>query len=91
MTLERPGRETARRAADELERRGLTAPARLLVDAHRPLAPLLADVGAALGPLARAVGGERAAAAARWLEEPDALDRLLEALDAKGERRARSG
>ena len=43
--------EPARRLADELGRRGLAAPARLLVDAHRPLAPLLADAGAALGPL----------------------------------------
>ena len=83
--------DPARRIADEIERRGLAAPARLLADAHRPLAPLLADLGAALGPLARAVGGERGAAAARWLEEPDALDSLVNALDAPGERRARPG
>jgi len=83
--------DPARRIADELERRGLAAPARLLADAHRPLAPLLADLGAALGPLARAVAGERGAAAARWLEEPEALDTLVNALDATGERRARPG
>jgi hypothetical protein len=83
--------DPARRIADELGRRGLAAPARLLADAHRPLAPLLADLGAALGPLARAVAGERGAAAARWLEEPDALDTLVNALDAAGERRARPG
>jgi len=81
-------RDLARRAADELGRRGLAAPARLLADAHRPLAPLLADVGAALGPLTRAVAGDRAASMVRWLEEPDALDQLVEALDTPGERRA---
>jgi hypothetical protein len=83
--------DPARRLAAELERRGLAAPARLLADAHRPLAPLLAELGAALGPLARVAAGEPAASVARWIEEPDALDRLVEALDAKGERRARPG
>jgi hypothetical protein len=84
-------RDAARRAADELDRRGLAAPARLLADAHRPLAPLLADVGAALGPLTRAVAGERAASMVRWLEDPGALDQLVDALDASGERRAGPG
>lgn len=84
-------RDPARRAADELDRRGLAAPARLLADAHRPLAPLLADMGAALGPLTRAIAGDRAASVARWLEDPDALDQLVEALDATGERRAGPG
>jgi hypothetical protein len=84
-------RDPARRAADELGRRGLAAPARLLADAHRPLAPLLADVGAALGPLTRAVAGERAASMVRWLEDPGALDQLVDALDASGERRAGPG
>lgn len=84
-------RDPARRAADELDRRGLAAPARLLADAHRPLAPLLADLGVALGPLMRAVAGGRAASAVRWLEEPGALDRLVDALDASGERRAGPG
>jgi hypothetical protein len=84
-------RDPARLAADELDRRGLAAPARLLADAHRPLAPLLADVGAALGPLTRAVAGERAASMVRWLEDPGALDQLVDALDASGERRAGPG
>jgi hypothetical protein len=84
-------RDPARRAADELDRRGLAAPARLLADAHRPLAPLLADVGAALGPLTRAVAGERAESMVRWLEDPAALDQLVDALDAPGERRAGPG
>jgi hypothetical protein len=84
-------RDPARLAADELDRRGLAAPARLLADAHRPLAPLLADVGAALGPLTQAVAGERAASMVRWLEDPGALDQLVDALDASGERRAGPG
>jgi hypothetical protein len=78
----------ARPLADELDRRGLAAPARLLADAHRPLAPLLADVGAALGPLTRAVGGRRGEMVARWLEGRDALDDVVQALDSREERRA---
>ncbi|HEX7171787.1 MAG TPA: hypothetical protein VF365_04155 [Candidatus Limnocylindria bacterium] len=84
-------RDPARRAADELDRRGLAAPARLLADAHRPLGPLLSDLGAALGPLTRAIAGDRAAPVVRWLERPSALDELVDALDAQGERRAGPG
>lgn len=83
--------DPARQAADELERRGLAAPARLLADAHRPLGPLLADLGVAIGPLARAIGGTRAEPLTRWLEDPGALDRLVVALDAEGEPRAEPG
>jgi hypothetical protein len=83
--------DPARRLADELDRRGLSAPARLLVDAHRPLAPLLSDLGAALGPLTRAVAGPRGGAIARWLEDPGALDDVVRELDAQGERRAGPG
>jgi len=83
--------DPARLVADELERRGLAAASRLLADAHRPLAPLMADIGAALGPLTRAVAGERAASMVRWLEDPDALDQVVRALDARGERRAGPG
>ena len=83
--------DPARLVADELDRRGLAAPGRLLADAHRPLAPLMADLGAALGPLARAVVGDRAASVLHWLEEPNALDQVVEAIDARGERHAGSG
>ncbi len=84
------GADPARQAAAELERRGLAIPARLLADAHRPLGPLLADLGVAIGPLARAVGGPRVGPLTRWLEDPAALDRLVGALD-EGEQRAESG
>jgi hypothetical protein len=83
--------DPARRLAEELDRRGLAIPGRLLADAHRPLSPLLADLGAALGPLTRAVAGQRGDAFARWLEGPAALDEVVQALDARGERRARPG
>ena len=81
----------ARRLAEELDRRGLAVPGRILADAHRPLSPLIADLGAALGPLTRAIGGSRGAAIAGWLEEPGALDEVVQALDARGERRAGPG
>lgn len=83
--------DPADRIAGELERRGLGAAARLLADAHRPLAPLIADIGVALGPLARAVGGSRVDPLSRWLEEPDALDRLVVALDEEREPHAEPG
>jgi hypothetical protein len=83
--------DPARRLAEELDRRGLAVPARMLADAHRPLSPLLADLGAALGPLTRAVAGRRGEAVARWLEGGDALDEVVQALDAQGERRAGPG
>jgi hypothetical protein len=68
----------ARDLASALRRRGLAAPARLLADAHRPLGPLLDDLGAALGPL---LGASGAAVAQRWLTDPDMLDTLIEELD----------
>jgi hypothetical protein len=83
--------DPARRIAGELDRRGLAAPARLLADAHRPLAPLIADLGTALGPLARAFGGSRIDPVTRWGEQPDALDRLVAALDEEREPHAEPG
>jgi hypothetical protein len=83
--------DPARQVAAELERRGLAAPARLLADAHRPLGPLLADLGVAIGPLARAIGGSHVGPLTRWLEDFGALDRLVVALDAEGEPRAEPG
>ena len=73
-----PGPE--RRVAEELDRRGLAAPAALLVDAHRPLAPLVADLAAALGPIARALLGHRADDLRTIAEDPDGLDRLTDEL-----------
>jgi hypothetical protein len=83
--------DPARRVAVELERRGLDAPARLLLEAHLPLAPLLSDVGAALGPLLRAVGGRPATAVGRLLDDGTPLQRVLAELDELEERHAQPG
>jgi hypothetical protein len=72
-----PERDLAR----AIERRGLGAPARILVDAHRPLAPLLADLAAAVEPLARRLGIGWADDIVTTAADPDGLDRLLAAID----------
>jgi hypothetical protein len=77
----------ARRVAEALDRRGLALPGRLLLDAHRPLAPLLSDLGAALGPLIGVAAGERANDLRGLVEDPDGLDELVDELD----RNARGG
>jgi hypothetical protein len=77
----------ARRLAEALDRHGLGVPARLLADAHRPLTPLLSDLGAAIGPLAGAAIGRGANDPRELLDDPDGLDRLVEQLD----RRAHGG
>ena len=84
-------RDPARRIADELGRRGLAAPARLLLDAHLPLAPLLSDAGAALTPLLRAVGGGTLEDVSRLLDRGDGMQRLMDELDEAEERRAEPG
>ena len=81
----------ARRIASELGRRGLAAPARLLLDAHLPLAPLLSDAGAALGPLLRTVGGRAIDDVSRLLDEEVGMQELIAELDDAGERHAESG
>lgn len=77
------------RLAGDLERRGLAEPARLLVDAHRPLAPLLSDLGAALTPFLR-LAGRSGHDAAQLMADEGAMDRVIEALDAAGDRHAGS-
>lgn len=82
--------DAAGRIAEELERRGLGAAARLLADAHRPLGPLLSDVGVALGGLLGAIGGASATGLRELVEDEVALDRLVTRLDEAGDRRAES-
>lgn len=77
--------EVAARLAADLERRGLAEPARLFIDAHRPLAPLLSDLGAALAPLVR-LGGPAGGQVAELLGDEHAMDRMIDALDATGDR-----
>jgi hypothetical protein len=74
-------RAPERRLAAELNRRGLVAPARLLVAAHLPVAPLLADVGAAIGPLIGALSGPAARDLRDLVEDADGMERMIAALD----------
>ena len=69
--------------ADELERRGIGAPAAILMDAHRPLLPLLRQgvifLGPLLGPL---LGARRFGMLRHAVEHPAAYDRLAARLAA---------
>ena len=66
--------------AGELRRRGLAAPARLLLDVHRPLRPLLADLALLLGPSMRPLLGRRLDGVLDALHDDDAYERLLDEL-----------
>jgi hypothetical protein len=66
--------------AGELRRRGLAAPARLLLDAHRPLRPLLADASTFVAPILSPLFGRRIEALQALLHEPAAYDRLIDRL-----------
>jgi hypothetical protein len=76
-----------RRLAAGLRRRGLGAPARLLADAHRPIAPLLTDLAAAAGPLLGVLGLD---GARRLLSNERMLDELIDELDVTEPSGARS-
>jgi hypothetical protein len=67
--------------AQGLERRGLAAPARLLLEAHRPLRPLLAETAAFLSPVLRPLFGQRYAGVTGLLEDEGSYDELIDALD----------
>jgi hypothetical protein len=82
--------DAARRLAAALERRGLAVPGRLLVDAHRPLAPLLSDLAAAFGPLLAPAGGRTGSDVAELLGDPDGLDGLVEDLEPRPRRGPRA-
>lgn len=73
--------ELAGEVARGLQRRGLGAPARLLLEAHRPLRPLLAEAAAFLGPLARPLLGSRYTTLAGLLDREAGYDELIDALD----------
>ncbi len=66
--------------AGELHRRGLAAPARLLLDVHRPLRPLLADLALLLGPSLRPLLGRRLDVVDDALHDDDAYGRLIDEL-----------
>ena len=81
----------ARRIARELGRRGLAAPARLLLDAHRPLSPLLSDAGAAIEPLLRLAGGSSLGGIGELFRDEAGLERLIAEIDEVEERHAEPG
>ena len=63
--------------ADELERRGVAGPAAILMDAHRPLLPLLRHGVIFLGPLLSPLLGSRRFGVLRsMVEDPVAYDRV---------------
>lgn len=72
--------ERARALADELRRRGLAAPALVLLEAHRPLRPLLGSVATFLSPISRPFGGRSVAAMQAALTDDRAYAALLDEL-----------
>jgi hypothetical protein len=76
MTEERNGA-----LATELRRRGLDAPALLLLEAHRPLRPLLANLAVFVSPLARPLLGRDVDRIQAVLDDDDGYDRLIRQLE----------
>lgn len=72
--------ETVESLAKELRRRGLNAPVRMLLDAHRPLRPLLGDALTFIGPTLRPILGRRVTDLERAVRDPAAYDLLIENL-----------
>ncbi|MGH2357373.1 MAG: hypothetical protein ACRDGJ_05095 [Candidatus Limnocylindria bacterium] len=69
-------RDAAEELAEQLRRHGLATPARILLEAHRPMSPILADGATFLRPFLSALGpGARRAGA--LLAEPGGLERLV--------------
>lgn len=66
--------------ARELSDRGLAAPSLLLLDAHRPLRPLLGLAATFLLPMARPLLGDRARRIDRALGADEEYERLVERL-----------
>lgn len=65
---------------EALRRRGLAAPVRLLLDAHRPLRPLLSELAVFLDPLLGTLAGRGFRDLQRTLEDTEAYDELIERL-----------
>ena len=76
--------------ADGLERRGVAAPAAILLDAHRPLLPLIRQGAIFLGPLLGALlGPRRNGILRRAIDDPATYERLAARL-ARGRSDTRS-
>ena len=71
--------------ADELERRGVAAPAAILLDAHRPLLPLLQQGVIFLSPLLNPLlGARRFGMLRRAVDDPATYDRIAARLARDG-------
>jgi hypothetical protein len=69
--------EPADQLADELERRGVGAPAAILLNAHRPFLPLIRQGAIFLGPLLTPIIGRRRFGVMRdALDDPATYERL---------------
>lgn len=68
--------------AAELRRRGLGPPALLLLEAHRPLRPLLSSLALFLQPLSRPLLGARADVVQQALDDDEGYEALLDRLAA---------
>jgi hypothetical protein len=66
--------------AAELRRRGLGPPALLLLQAHRPLRPLLSSLALFLQPISRPLLGTRADLLQQALDDDQGYDALLDRL-----------
>jgi hypothetical protein len=66
--------------AAEIRRRGLATPARLLLEAHRPLQPLLGDLATFLSPMLSPLLGGRATGLRAALGDEAGIDSLMELL-----------
>jgi len=73
--------DPAETLAGELERRGLGGPAAILLDAHRPLLPLIRQGSLLLGPLLSSLLGPRRYGILRQaLDDPETYERLAASL-----------
>ncbi len=74
-------RDAGESIGEALRRRGLATPARLLLDAHRSLRPLLAETGVFLSPILGPLFGLRYRALQDLLEQDSTYDQLIDSLD----------
>ena len=73
--------ERSEALAAELRRRGLATPAHLLLEAHRPLRPLLANAALFLSPIVRPLLGSRFSGVQELLDDDTEYDRLVAELE----------
>ena len=73
--------ERSRALATQLRHRGLEAPAMLLLYAHRPLRPLLANVAIFLSPLTRPLMSRAVRGMADGLASEEGYDGLIRELE----------